>query len=134
MPEWVGNISRLNRIAPLSLSGLSTKYCVIIPNRALTFLLSHIPYGPNTNLEMLGNSWKAPPKGAKFYDLFLDFYFRGIDRTRLRRIFCSMESKFYSEISRVRAVTRSNNYIVLYLKPNIMYLILPTIVLLQHLS
>jgi len=34
----------------------------------------------------------------------------------LRRMFCPLEGKFKFEISRIGAVTRSNNYIVLYLK------------------
>ena len=34
----------------------------------------------------------------------------------MRGIFCSIEGELKSEISRIRAATRSNNYIVLYLK------------------
>ena len=82
----------------------------------LLFGLSHIPSSSNTNFEMLRNGWKTPPFVAQFPNLCLQFYFYEIDRTRFRSIFCPVEGKFNSEISRIRAATRSKNYSLLYLK------------------
>ncbi len=91
-----------------------------IKYQSLAFTVGQIPDSSYAYSQVPCNDCKAPSIRPKLNNFCLERNLYRINRTRLSYIFRSIKSEVEVEISRIRAATRSNNYIVLYLKENIL--------------